>query len=308
MSATVTAPATAPASPPAGPVPPHGRPRPVPLALNRLVVNGILALGIVYTFLPVTWLLFAATKDRQDMVRTGGFEFGTFRLWENIEYTFAYGDGIIVRWMLNSLVYALGGGMICAFVCLLGGYAFDKFTFPAKGKFFGVVLMATMVPMTVLAMPIYLLGSEIGATNTYWGMLLPSMFGFLPFGLYMSRVFSSSHVPDEIVEAARMDGAGEFAIFLRIALPTMRSPFMTLLLLSFNGIWNDFYTPLLMLSDHELYPLSLGIYGWFMEAAAHPELYPMIMVGSVVSLIPVVALFLSLQKYWKSGLTTGAVK
>ncbi|MEU8570884.1 carbohydrate ABC transporter permease [Streptomyces pathocidini] len=307
---SVTAPALAPTGTPAPTVAarPPGRPRWLAVAMNKLVVNTVLVLAVLYTFLPVTWLLFAATKDRQDLVRTSGFWFGTVRIAENIQATFAFEDGIIWRWLLNSAVYAVGGAALAALVALLGGYAFDKFTFPGKNKLFALVLIATMIPATVLAMPTYLLASEIGATNTYSVIIVVSVFGALPFGLYMGRVFSSTHVPDEVVEAARVDGASEFVIFLRVALPMMRSPYLTLFLLTFNGIWNDFYTPLLMLSDHMLYPLSLGIYGWFKEAAAHPDLYPMVMVGSVVSLIPVVALFLSLQKYWKSGLTTGALK
>ncbi|GAA2212533.1 carbohydrate ABC transporter permease [Nonomuraea monospora] len=277
--------------------------------LSRAGVNGALALATVYTFLPLLWLLMSATKDIDDLFGTNGFAPGNrFQLWANLRHLMTASDGIYLRWLGNTLLYAVGGAAVAAFLCVLAGYAFDKLAVPWKEKLFGFVLLGVLVPATATALPLYLLAARIGLVNTFWGAFLPGL--VFPFGVYLARVFSASYVPAEVLEAVRVDGASEWRAFRSIALPMLRPGFVTIFLFQLTHIWNSFFLPLVMLSDQRLYPVNLGLFTW--NAAAfdqgHPENYLLAITGSLVAVIPLVIAFLLLQRHWKAGMTAGAVK
>ncbi|MET4158295.1 carbohydrate ABC transporter permease [Agromyces sp. PvR057] len=284
--------------PPRGPV--------APPLMSRWVVNLVLVLFALYTLLPLTWLLIASTKDTPDLFGTPGFSFAEFNLFENLGRVFSFDDGIYARWMLNTLLYAGLGSVASVSVSFLAGYAFDKFDFPGKERWFAFVLVGVLVPAAVTTVPLYLLAANVGLVNTFWGVFLPGIAS--PFGVYLARVFSASYVPVELVEAARLDGAGEFRTFASIVVPLMKPGIVTLLLMSFSGIWNNFFLPLVMLTDKDLFPVSLGIYTWNGLAIADPEFASLVIVGSLVAMLPVIALFLSLQRYWQAGIGSGALK
>jgi multiple sugar transport system permease protein len=277
--------------------------------LSGAATNLILVVAVAYTVLPLVWLLMASTKDLRDLFSTNGFAPGArFSLWQNLEYLFTADNGIYVRWLVNSLLYAGIGAILAALLSVMAGYAFDKFAFPAKEKFFGFVLLGVMIPSTAIALPTYLLASKVGLVNTFWGVFLPGL--VFPFGVYLARIFSTAYVPDEVIEAARMDGAGEARIFRSIALPMMSPGFVTIVLFQFTAIWNSFFMPLVMLSDAKLYPVNLGLYVWNSTALSqgHPDDYLLAITGSMVAVLPLAVLFLALQRFWRSGLTSGAVK
>ncbi|MFJ4830840.1 carbohydrate ABC transporter permease [Streptomyces sp. NPDC088747] len=273
---------------------------------SKAVVNGLLVLFSCYTLMPLTWLLVAATKDRGDLVGTGGFTFADFNLFTNLGDLFSYGDGIYVRWLVNSVLYFGLGCLASAFVSTAVGYAFDKYDFPHKEKLFGLVLLGVLVPGAVLVLPQYLLASKAGLDNTYWAVLVPLLVN--PFGVYLARVFSESYIPDEVVEAARMDGAGEWRVFRSVGLPMIAPGFVTLFLFTFTSSWNNFVLPLYMLSDEKLYPVTLGLAIWSKSSQQNPEFYMLTIVGALISVLPLIVAFVCLQRFWRSGLTAGAVK
>ncbi|MFE6100628.1 carbohydrate ABC transporter permease [Streptomyces laurentii] len=283
-----------------------GKPRSRNVWLSKTAVNGALVLAVVYMLFPLVWLLTAATKDAGGLLAGNAFSFEGFDLGGNLSRLAEYNDGVYFHWYLNSLLYAGLGALVCSLVSVAAGYAFDKYDFPGKEKLFGVVLLGVLVPTTALALPMYLLASEVGIVNTFWAVFIPVLVN--PFGVYLSRVFSSGYVPGEALEAARIDGAGELRIFWSIGLRMLMPGFVTVFLFQFTAIWNNFFLPLVMLSDQKLYPLSLGLYAWNSNAHAEPDFYPLVVTGSLLAVVPLVVAFVSLQRHWKAGLTAGSVK
>lgn len=273
---------------------------------SKTVSYAVLLVFLLYTLLPLAWLIIAVTKNTSDLYGTPGFAFARFNLLGNLRELLAFGNGVYVRWLLNSFLYAGVGSVVSVTISFLAGYAFDKFDFPGKERWFGFVLVGVLVPAAVTTLPLYLLASKIGLVNTFWGVFLPGLAS--PFGVYMARIFSNSYVPQEVVEAARVDGAGELRIFARVVLPMLWPGFVTVLLMSFSGIWNNFYLPLVMLTDQSLFPVSLGVYVWNVGVVAEPQFASLVVVGSFVAILPVMALFVSLQRYWKAGIGAGALK
>ena len=150
---------------------------------------------------------------------------------------------------------------------------------------------------------------DLGLTNTIWAVILPSLLS--PFGVYLMRVYAADAVPDELLDAARVDGAGEFRIFLQVAVPLLRPAIVTVLLLSVVATWNNYFLPLAMLSSSDKYPVTVGIGLWSQLASsgnggAH-DLWSLVIVGSLGSIIPLIVAFVSLQKYWQGGLSLGSL-
>ncbi|MFF7454627.1 carbohydrate ABC transporter permease [Kitasatospora sp. NPDC008115] len=301
MTTTATRPSSAPPRRPAG----GGRPR-RPWTLSKAAVNGTLVLAPLYTLWPLGWLLTASAKNTADLLGGNSLGADNFRLGENLHDLATTGDGIYFRWYLNSLLYAGIGSLLCALVCVAAGYAFHVYRFPGKEKLFGLVLLGVLVPTTALALPMYLLASELGIVNTFWAVFLPSLVN--PFGVYLARVFCAGYVPEEVLEAARMDGAGELRTFWSIGLRMVVPGFVTILLFQFTAIWNNFFLPLVMLSDSRLFPVSLGLFSWNAQTKAFPEYYPLVITGSLLAVVPLVLAFVLLQRHWKAGLTAGSVK
>jgi multiple sugar transport system permease protein len=148
--------------------------------------------------------------------------------------------------------------------------------------------------------------SKVGLTNTYWGVLLPSLVS--PFGVYLSRVYAAASVPDELLEAARIDGSGEVRTFFTVVMPIMAPALVTVFLFQFVAIWNNFFLPLVVLSRNDLFPVTLGLYAWQGQALGNPDIVSLVITGSLVASIPLVIMFFALQRYWRAGATAGAVK
>lgn len=273
---------------------------------SKFMVNIMLLLFCLYTLLPLTWLIVASTKNTSDLYGTAGFAFAEFNLIDNLVQLFSWENGTFLRWMANTAAYAGLGACASVAVSFLAGHAFDKFDFPGKERWFGFVLVGVLVPAAVTTMPLYLLASNLGLVNTFWGVFLPQLAS--PFGVYLARMFSASYVPKEIIEAARLDGAGEFRAFLTIAAPLMTPGIVTLFLMTFSAIWNNFFLPVVMLTDTNLFPAALGIYSWHGRTLGDPEYAQLVVVGSLVTIIPVIILFMSLQRFWKAGIGSGALK
>lgn len=273
-----------------------------------LTIPMLLMLG--YALLPLLWLFISATKTDSDLFRTFGLFFGgDFALWDNIKRVLAYEDGIYLTWFGNSLLYALAGAGGAALIATLGGYALAKFAFPGRRMLFLFVLGAISVPGTALALPTYLLFAEAGFVDTPLAVILPSLAS--PFGLYLMRAYALEAVPDSLLEAARLDGAGELRIFATISAKLLAPGFVTVLLFALVATWNNYFLPLTMLSSPENFPLTVGLRQWNAMAnggSGSEALYPLLLTGSLLAIVPLVVAFVFLQRFWQSGLATGAVK
>ena len=184
------------------------------------------SLFAIYCLFPFVYLLINATKSQADFTSTFGLWFGgEFSLWDNIVTVFTYQDGIFGRWFLNTILYVVVGAGGATLLAIMGGYALAKFRFPGRKAVFAVIIGSISVPGTALAVPQFLLFAQLGLTNTPWSMIIPSLIS--PFGLYLMWIFSEQAVPTELLEAARVDGAGEFRTFFQVSLPLLAPGIVT---------------------------------------------------------------------------------
>ncbi len=262
----------------------------------------------IYFLVPFFWLVISSTKNAGDLFSSFGLWFApSFNLGSNLQQLFTYEGGIYVRWLLNSLIYAGLGAVLGTLLAAMTGYALAKYVFRGRNLLFSMVLGALLVPATVLTLPLYLMMSSFGLTNTYWAVLLPSIVS--PFGVYLSRIYAASSVPDELLEAARIDGAGEFRTFATVAMRLMTPALVTVLLFQFVGIWNNYFLPLVMLSNQSLFPITVGLQTWNVTTGgANKFLYSLIISGALVSSIPLIIGCILLQRFWRGGLGAGSVK
>lgn len=270
-----------------------------------------LAMGLmaIYFLLPFWWLVVAATKDNDGLFQSASLWFSDFNLFENLKLLFSQENGIFLTWLRNSAFYAVISGVGATAISALAGYAFAKLRFPGRNALFALLLGLIMVPATALVLPTYLLMAQAGLIDTIWSVILPSLLN--PFGVYLLRVYVYDSIPEEMLEAARIDGAGEFRVFTSVALPAMKPALVTVLLFSMVASWNNFFLPLVMLSDDQLYPLTVGLRAWYMSAImgnGGAATFNVIITGALVAIVPLIAAFLMLQRYWRGGLTIGSVK
>jgi multiple sugar transport system permease protein len=274
---------------------------------STIIVTGILTIVALYFLVPVYWVVVAATKSTEDLFSTYGFWFApTISLWENLGQVLSYDDGIFVRWFANSVLYAGVGALLATYFAAAGGYALAKYDFKGRDLVFGTILGGVLVPGTATALPLFLLFSQMGIANTYWSVLLPSLVS--PFGLFLCRIYAQATVDSSLVEAARIDGAGEIRIFHTIGLKILTPALVTVFLFQLVGIWNNYFLPLVMLSDSDLYPITLGLNNWLSQVDRLPEFYELTTGGVLLSIIPLGIAMIVLQRYWRGGLTEGSVK
>ncbi|WP_413452460.1 carbohydrate ABC transporter permease [Georgenia phoenicis] len=274
--------------------------------LSRTGAMLVMGVFTLYFLVPVWWLLVASTKSREQLTTTNGLWFADINLGENISALLDHNGGVYLRWMLNSVVYAGGGALVATLLASMCGYALAKYHFRGRELLFNVVLGGVLVPATALALPLFLIFSQVNLTNTMWAVLLPSIVS--PFGVYLTRVFASAAVPDELLEASRLDGAGELRTFFGMSVRLMFPSLVTIFLFQFVGIWNNFFLPLIMLRSESLFPVTLGLYSWNTQINQIPEFRGYVLVGAMLSIIPLIISFLLLQRYWRSGLAAGSLK
>ncbi|MFI1301468.1 carbohydrate ABC transporter permease [Streptomyces noursei] len=274
---------------------------------HRIIIGALLTTAAVYFLAPVYWLVVSATKNSADLFGTFGFWFSDHsRPLRYLTDVLTYDHGVYARWFANSLLYA-GVGAVCAtLLSAAAGYALAKFPFRGRETVFGLVLAGVLIPSTALALPLYFLFSALGLANTYAAVLIPSVVS--PFGVYLCRIYAAAAVPDALLEAARIDGAGEARIFAGLGLRLMGPALVTVFLFQFVHIWNNYFLPLVMLSDSGLYPVQLGLTTWIGYADRQPVLYQYTVGGALLSVLPLMVLMTVLQRYWRTGLTEGSVK
>lgn len=275
-------------------------------AVRQVPTVTLLCVLAAYFLIPIVWMVIAATKNTADLNSSFGFWFANFHLFTNISDLFTYEHGHFGRWLLNSALYSGAGAAGSTLLAVMAGYALAKYRFPGRETIFGIILSGVLVPGAVLALPLFLLLSSAGLVNTYAGVLLPSL--LTPFGVYLARVYASDAVPDELLEASRIDGAGELRTFFTVSVRLLAPAIATVFLFQFVAIWNNFLLPLIVLGDPDLYPVTLGLFSWQAQARVIPDVSRLVVAGSFVSTLPLVAIFLFSQRWWRAGLAAGALK
>ncbi|WP_019180372.1 carbohydrate ABC transporter permease [Microbacterium yannicii] len=276
-------------------------------AAGTVAVNAVLLVAGVYFLLPLVWVIIAATKSPADLFGTFGLWFSDSpQAWENLVALFTQDGGAFTRWVVNSIIYSGVGAFVAMAISAACGYAIAKFPFRGRDLLFSVILGGVLVPATVIALPLYFLLNTVGLTGTYWAVLLPSMVS--PFGVYLARIHANASVPDEVIEAARLDGAGDLRIFGSMAARMMVPALVTIFLFQFVTIWNNYLLPLVMLNDTSTFPVTLGLTLWNGQTQRDPMFYSLVVAGSAVSALLLVALMTALQRFWRADLTAGATK
>ena len=297
----MTAVATAVARPSAARAPRQARGR------INLVPTVILVIGGLYCVLPVVWIVIASTKTNSELFSTAPFVpsfHGGFV--SNLRALFSYNNGIFGRWALNSVIYAVGGAALSTAVCGCAGYALGKYRFPGSVWLFRLIVAAVLLPQIMLVIPQFLLLAKFGLVNNYAAVILPQLVS--PFAIYLCKIYAEASVNDEMLEAARVDGASETRIFASIGARLMSPALVTVFLLQFIGIWNNFLLPFVMLNRDQLFPLTEGLYGLLIITGGQAAQYSIVVAGVLVSIVPLAILFLSLQRYWRVDLLSGGVK
>lgn len=267
---------------------------------------------VLYFVTPLWWLVVGATKSN-----SGLFASSSSPLWfaddisflDNVQQLATYQGGIYWTWIGNSFLYALGAGLGATLLALLAGYGFAKYRFRGRSMAFALLLGSVMVPLTALVIPTFVLLAEFQLVNTRWAVILPSLLS--PLGVYLIRVYAQDAVPDEMLDAGRVDGAGELRLFFQVALPLLRPAIVTVLLLSVVATWNNYFLALTMVRSPELLPVTVGLAQWQALSnggAGGETLWNLVVTGAFLSVLPLIGAFLALQRYWQGGLAIGAIK
>lgn len=277
---------------------------------TKIVVLVGLVLFAVYAVAPVWWLVVSATKDERGLISGGGLWFGELHLVDNLRQINEYQGGLFWRWGLNSLLYAGVGSAVGTLVALAAGYGLSRFSYRGRGLSMALVIGSFLIPYAMLTLPLYLLFVQIGLVDTVWAVLLPTFIS--PFSVYLAKVYIDGAIPMELLEAARVDGAGEFRIFVQIVLKMLGTCGATVFLLSFVQSWNGFFLPLTMLQGAENWTLNLGLYNWLVQslssAAGTTDFTAIVITGALLSVIPLAVFLVAMQRFWRSGVSLGALK
>jgi len=271
------------------------------MKLTRIILIHLCILAVAAVLVtPLVWMVVAAFKSQADFYKYD-FLLPPDR-WSLANFESLFTQISYLRFMLNSFFVTCATVMIQLFFCALGGFALAKYQFRGKGLVMMVMLCTMIVPGEVLLAPLYELIYRMHMVDSYAGLIVPSAVSV--FGMFLFRQ-SMLQVPDELLQAARIDGCSEVGLFWRIAMPVSRPMIGAFCLIAFMGTWNSFLWPLIILHSQELYTLPLGIN---QMVGVYKEDYGALMAGTLLSVLPVVVLFFALQREFIAGLTAGAVK
>jgi len=272
-----------------------------PIRWSRGATYTALVVGLLLTLMPFIWMLLGSFKTQGELLQrpiTWWPESPTLENYEKWLSQLNYG-----QFFMNSIVVAVAVVLGNIIFCSMVGYALAKMRFPGKKVLFALVMLTLMVPGVVTLVPMFVLVSNMGLVNTYPALILPFLAG--PLGVFLMRQFILG-IPDALIEAARIDGAGEFRIFFRIVLPQCGPPLATLSILTFLGSWNNFLWPLVVAQTENMYtlPVALSLY----SVGSNGTYYGLLMAGSVLVVTPILILFLFLQRYFVQGIAMTGIK
>lgn len=268
--------------------------------LGTLLIWIMLLVGAVIMIFPIYWMVATTVMPKEDAYSRELLLFPKTFVFDN--YINGWSQSPWPRWYGNTLLIVITSVFGTTLLSLLAGFAFAKYTFWGRNVFFLLILSTLMIPLQVLLIPRFLLVAQFDWVNTYWSVIGPHMAD--PFGLFLVRQFMLD-LPDELLEAARIDGASELTIFWRIVLPLSKPAIAVLVILGFANRWNAFAWPLVALTKKEMFTVQLGIN--FMKDINYTDL-PALIAMVVVSVIPIVAIFLIFQNYFVQGITRTGIK
>jgi multiple sugar transport system permease protein len=281
----------------------HEPPRPTPGRRRRrgrwLYV--VLAVGLLVTLAPFLWMLLGSLKPEAELQRVPPTWWPETPSFDNFRQLFDRLD--FPRFFANSVLVAVAVTAGNLVFCSMVGYALAKLDFAGKRLLFGLVLGMLMVPGVVTFVPLFVLVANLGLVNTYPGLVLP--FLVTPLGVFLMRQFIMG-LPDELIEAARIDGAGEWRIFSRVIMPLCGPALATLGILTFLSSWNNFLWPLVVAQSEDKYTLPVALA--LVSVGQNATRYGLLLAGSVVVILPVIALFVALQRYFVQGIATTGIK
>jgi len=256
----------------------------------------IIIIASVYFIFPFYWVIESMTKDTSQLFLGTFFHESLSQLISNISKTFSYENGIYWMWFLNSLLYSSAGGLIGTFMASLGGFAFSRYKFLGKRVLFILILGFSMVPGVASIIPLFVMFKNVSLLDTYWAIIILTFSNV--FGIYLMTLYWNQ-VPQDIFDAAKIDGANDVRIFFQIGLPLVFSAFITLFLLGFIGIWNNYFLALIMLRSSNKFPLILGLsnINSLIGLPGQSSLYPVIITGSFFSILPLILIFFAFQKF-----------
>ena len=286
--------------------------------LGRVFVIVLLAFFAVFFVIPLAWLLLVPTKSTTQLTGLHGehpFSFGSFeQLAENWTNLVTFQDGIIWTWLGNSVLYAGVALVVTLVVTIPAGYALAMTNFRFRRALLISTLMVMLIPNTALVLPIFLEINAVGLVGTPWAVILP--FSFFPFGVYLTYIYFSTSVSHELLDAARVDGADEFRVFRRIAVP-LATPVIALVgFFNFVGNWNNYFLPFIMEPGSRRMPVQVGL----AELISNTPVFNPTNVASLtislsqlglatlISVAPVLIVFMFSQRFLVAGLTAGATK
>ncbi len=270
--------------------------------ITRMLVYAILILGTLVTLVPFIWILATSLKPASEIVRMPPTFFP--ENWTLNSYKTIFNDPKIplARFYLNSALVALGRVVITLFLSSLVGYVFAKYNFRGKNLLFGFILIQLMVPFTVIMIPAYLILVQLRLIDTLWGLVIPSMVD--AFGIFLMRQFIETF-PNDLIDAARIDGSGEFGIYRKIVLPNLGAALATLGIFTFMTTWNDYLWPLIVITTHEKRTLPL-LLTWY--NSQHGQRYDLTMAASILVLIPVLIVYVFFQRWIVRGVALSGMK
>jgi multiple sugar transport system permease protein len=256
----------------------------------------------MFFLLPIYWLIQSTTKDNGQLIQ------GTFvpgnpnHFADNMSDVFSFNNGIMGQWLLNSTVYSAVGSLLSTLFCAMAGFAFRRYHFIGRKLLFMIILGFSLVPAFTTTLPMFMEFKNLNILNSIWAVIIPSCVNV--FGVYLMVVYWNQ-VPEEMFDAAVIDGAGEASIFFRIGLPGIRPGLITLVIISFVAIWNNYFLPLVMLSDSSRFPLILGI--TTINSLQGFPIYNLRIMGAFLTALPLLVIFSVLQRFLAPQLT-GAIK
>lgn len=268
--------------------------------MKTIVINVLLITTGLLTILPLLWMISAS------LMPTGEATLYPPRLLPSHATLFHYHELFtrmnFGRNFANSMIIAVGTTLFSLLLNSMAGYAFAKLRFGGRDRIFASLVAALVIPTQVGMLPLFLMLKSVGLVNSYWGVILPSMATI--FGIFLIRQFMLS-LPDDVIDAARIDGASEWRIYWSIILPLARPVLVTLAIFAFMSAWNDFMWPLIVLTDDAKYTLPVAVANLVGEHVQDTEL---MMASSVLTVLPVLLLFLALQRHYIAGIMVGSVK
>jgi multiple sugar transport system permease protein len=263
-------------------------------------INTAMVIGGVLTAFPLLWMLSVSFMPTG---AAGHFPPPLLPHAPTLEnYRHMFADYRAGRYLFNSALVATVATALSLLFNTTAGYAFAKLRFRGRDKVFRALLGALVIPSQVVMIPLFALVKELGLVSTYGGVIVPAMASV--FGIFLVRQYAMS-IPEDLLEAARIDGASEMRIFWSVVVPLLKPILVTLAILTFMGTWNDFMWPLIVLTDQKLHTLPVALAGLSREHVQDNEL---MMAGAVITVVPVLVLFLSLQRYYIAGILAGSVK